>query len=232
MSATLEPDPRSERLLAMLQKALGHELPNQLLAIQGLARLLEMELGAEAGAETKDYLARVAAGARRAHELARALAEVVRAGRTAAAEQPVSFLTIARQSAAEVKQLSSPGSVEYHIGDSDLILRLPASSLRQAIVHILRYILQTGPGARPLRIDIGTRPGGEFWVADNGPGLTDEQGSRLFEPFQGTADGGLGLFLVRHVVESWGGSVHVSSTPGSGATFTVTLPAAVVVSKE
>lgn len=230
MSDAPEPDPRNERLLAMLQKALGHELPNQLLAIQGLARLLEMELGENAGAEAKDYLTRVAAGARRAHELSRTLAEVIRAGRADAAALPVSFLAIARQAAAEAKQLSPPGSVEYHIGDSDLILRLPGSSLRQAVAHILRYVHQTGPSARPLRIDIGTRPGGEFWIADNGPGLTDEQRGRLFEPFRGT--GGLGLFLVCHVVESWGGSVHVSSTPGNGATFTVTLPAAVVVSKE
>src|SRR5205085_1375403 len=82
-----EPPARQERLLAMLQKALGHELPNRLIAVRGLAALLELEDGARLGAEGREYLARLAAEADRAHALVFALAEAVRWQRPAAPPQ-------------------------------------------------------------------------------------------------------------------------------------------------
>jgi hypothetical protein len=69
---------RLARLLAVLEKALGHDLPNQLIAVQGLARLLEQDHGERLGAEGRDYLGRLAAGAAKAHALAADLATLVR----------------------------------------------------------------------------------------------------------------------------------------------------------
>ncbi len=70
-----------------------------------------------------------------------------------------------------------------------------------------------------------------FWVRDNGPGLTPEAQSRLFTPFtrldQVRAQGhGLGLSIVRRIVEKLGGQVGVESQLGQGSTFFFTLPAA------
>jgi two-component system sensor histidine kinase/response regulator len=71
-----------------------------------------------------------------------------------------------------------------------------------------------------------------FWVRDNGPGLTPEQQARLFAPFtrldRVRAQGhGLGLSIVRRIVEKLGGSVGVESSgvPGQGSVFYFTLPA-------
>jgi PAS domain S-box-containing protein len=70
-------------------------------------------------------------------------------------------------------------------------------------------------------------------VSDSGPGLSESQQARLFQPFErldaprGTVSGtGLGLALVRQFTEAMGGSITVDSAPGRGATFTVRLPAA------
>lgn len=68
-----------------------------------------------------------------------------------------------------------------------------------------------------------------FWVQDNGPGLTDEEQQRLFTPFtrldKVRAKGhGLGLSIVRRIVEKLGGTVGVISAPGQGSTFWFTLP--------
>ncbi len=68
-----------------------------------------------------------------------------------------------------------------------------------------------------------------FWVKDNGPGLTDEQRGQLFTPFtrlhQTRAQGhGLGLSIVRRIVEKLGGEVGVESVLGTGSTFWFTLP--------
>ena len=68
-----------------------------------------------------------------------------------------------------------------------------------------------------------------FWVRDNGQGLRSEYQARLFTPFtrldQIRAEGhGLGLSIVRRIVEKLGGQVGVKSEVGSGSTFWFTLP--------
>jgi signal transduction histidine kinase len=69
-------------------------------------------------------------------------------------------------------------------------------------------------------------------VADGGPGIAPEAQARIFERFErgpgaGSVAGfGLGLWIVRTVVEAHGGAAAVESAPGAGATFTVTLPRA------
>ena len=66
----------------------------------------------------------------------------------------------------------------------------------------------------------------EIAVSDTGPGIPPEVARRLFEQFfttkpQGT---GLGLSITRQIVEEHGGQIRWTSTPGAGATFTVSLP--------
>jgi signal transduction histidine kinase len=70
-----------------------------------------------------------------------------------------------------------------------------------------------------------------FWVRDNGPGLSEEAQERLFTPFTRleqvrTRGHGLGLSIVRRIIEKLGGEVGLQSDPGRGSTFYFTLPAA------
>jgi two-component system sensor histidine kinase/response regulator len=90
-------------------------------------------------------------------------------------------------------------------------------------------------GGRPPRVELGgeLQPDGmaRFWVRDNGAGLAPEAQARLFTPFtrldQARAQGhGLGLSIVRRIVEKLGGQVGVESQVGQGSTFYFTLPAA------
>jgi signal transduction histidine kinase/CheY-like chemotaxis protein len=67
-------------------------------------------------------------------------------------------------------------------------------------------------------------------VADTGAGIPEEVQARIFQPFfttKGAQGSGLGLPMVRKVVEAHGGAISVQSAPGAGTTFRVTLPAAV-----
>ena len=95
-------------------------------------------------------------------------------------------------------------------------------------------------GGTPPRIELGaeTQSNGmvRFWVRDNGPGLTDDAQARLFQQFvqlnPELANGhGLGLSIVRRIVEKHGGQVGVESVMGAGSTFYFTLPAAARVTQ-
>lgn len=74
----------------------------------------------------------------------------------------------------------------------------------------------------------------EIQVMDNGPGIAAPDQKRIFEKFYRAKDpldrtiegSGLGLAMVKHIAEAHGGRVSVASTPGQGATFTISLPPA------
>jgi signal transduction histidine kinase len=67
-------------------------------------------------------------------------------------------------------------------------------------------------------------------VRDEGMGIEAEALPRIFDKFERAASArhhgglGLGLFIVRQIVDAHGGTIHVSSEPGRGATFEVRLP--------
>lgn len=89
-------------------------------------------------------------------------------------------------------------------------------------------------GGTPPRVEIGHEIVGnfvKFWVEDNGQGLTELQQAQLFTPFSGSGKKqgkghGLGLSIVRRIVEKLGGTVGVQSGPEKGSCFTFTLPIA------
>ena len=92
-------------------------------------------------------------------------------------------------------------------------------------------------GGRPPRVELGATPQPDstvrFWVRDNGLGLTADAQTHLFTPFERLdqvhiGGHGLGLSIVRRVVEKMGGQVCVESdgVPGQGCTFSFTLPVA------
>jgi signal transduction histidine kinase len=80
-------------------------------------------------------------------------------------------------------------------------------------------------------LSVRTRAVGEdvaLEVSDTGPGLTEEQRTRLFTPYYTTKKGGtgLGLAIVQGIVSDHGGRIQVESVPGAGTTFTLVLPGA------
>jgi len=104
------------------------------------------------------------------------------------------------------------------------------------ISNALKY-LQPG---RPGRLRIGGESSGgsvHYWVGDNGVGIPESSQRRLFQVFQRfhpeLAPGeGMGLAIVKRIVERHGGKVWAESEQGVGTTFHVTLPASIDASKE
>jgi signal transduction histidine kinase len=216
---------RALRLFAVLQKALGHEFPNILIGIQGLVRLLELEEGGLLSADGHDYLERVAAGAAKAHALAAALSDVARLGKGKTPAETVDLAEVVAEAVAEANQLAQGQFAAYHGLTQVLILAVPHLALRKVLGLLLRRAATARPGESPRHVEVSARVNGtevEIRLADDGPALLPEQIARLFEPFMGADDTGLEMFLLRQLVEDWGGRVRVESKPGSGNVIAVT----------
>jgi signal transduction histidine kinase len=112
-----------------------------------------------------------------------------------------------------------------------------ADALRLA--QVLRNLLENAIAHTPAggRVEVaaaGAGGGVEIAVRDTGEGIAAEHLDRVFERFyrtdgsraRATGGAGLGLAIVRQLVEAQGGTVRVESAPGRGATFAVTLPVA------
>ncbi len=106
-------------------------------------------------------------------------------------------------------------------------MEIDRTLLRQAVLNLIKNALEALSKGGSL--NVATRrleDTAEISVEDSGPGITPEVGRRLFEQFfttkpQGT---GLGLSITRQIVEEHGGQIRWQSTPGSGTTFTVSIP--------
>jgi two-component system nitrogen regulation sensor histidine kinase NtrY len=104
-------------------------------------------------------------------------------------------------------------------GDRDLLARALGNLVSNALDALEgagRLTLRTARDAGGVRID----------VEDSGPGLSDDQRTRLFTPYYTTKRGGtgLGLAIVQGIVSDHGGRVEVASAPGQGTAFTLFLP--------
>jgi PAS domain S-box-containing protein len=107
--------------------------------------------------------------------------------------------------------------------------------LRQVLTNLMSNAIKYNRAGGAVRVTVEARSPGQVAVAvhDTGPGLSDEQQSRLFQPFErlGAAQGrvpgtGLGLSLSRQLARAMGGDIEVRSAPGQGACFTLVLPSA------
>jgi signal transduction histidine kinase len=106
------------------------------------------------------------------------------------------------------------------------------SRLNQVVTNLVGNAVKYGQG-RPVVIRAAAdsqRESARLEVIDSGLGIAPELHGRIFEPFKravatGQQDGlGLGLYIVRSIVQQLGGTVNVDSRPGAGATFVVELP--------
>ncbi len=105
---------------------------------------------------------------------------------------------------------------------------IPTSSAR-ALGNLVANALDAMPEGGRLAVSTSADAEGlTIEVADTGPGLTDDQRTRLFTPYYTTKKGGtgLGLAIVQGIVSDHGGRILVTSEPGRGTTFTLVLPAA------
>ncbi|WP_241759065.1 sensor histidine kinase [Pyxidicoccus parkwayensis] len=102
--------------------------------------------------------------------------------------------------------------------------------LEQVVSNLLANALRYGAGS-PVRVSLTREEGPvRLVVRDYGPGVAEKDRERIFERFAQNPNAahkgglGLGLYIVRQIVEAHGGRVHVEAAPGGGSAFVVDLP--------
>lgn len=125
-------------------------------------------------------------------------------------------------------QLPEGVTLVQELGEIPRVLCLPGY-LNQAFLNLLENAVQAVTGGGEVKVR-SEQAGGEICIriSDNGSGIPADALPRIFEPFFTTRDvgqgTGLGLTVVRDIVQVHGGKVSVESQPGAGTTFTIRLP--------
>jgi two-component system OmpR family sensor kinase len=103
--------------------------------------------------------------------------------------------------------------------------------LTQAVVQLAENAVRYSPDGEPVALGSNVVDGeARLWVRDRGPGIPADQRERIFERFQRGRGGprsegaGLGLTIVRAIVEAHHGRIELESEPGDGSTFTLVVP--------
>jgi signal transduction histidine kinase len=223
---------RSERRLSALRTdfvaAVSHELRTPIASIRMLSELFAEDRVEEA---EKDEMHQ--ALAREAKRLSTTVDRLLGFSRMEAGKQrarrqrcDVSQLVADAIDAFEARDPSS-APVERAL-DDDVSAAIDAGAVSMALDNLLNNARKYAPDGRPYRVSLSkSRTAIRIAVSDRGPGIAPRDQKRIFRPFEraddrlstATEGSGIGLSLVGHVARSHGGSAHVESKPGDGATF-------------
>jgi len=145
--------------------------------------------------------------------------------------QDCRVIDLVQAAVADVKQVLGKHPVEIRV-PKDITVRLDADRIKEALVQLLENAAKYSPPESPIRITAEVKDSSlEVSIADQGVGIDDMEQGLIFDKFyrgknqryrvQGT---GMGLAIVRAIVEAHGGKIGVTSQLGCGSVFHIVLP--------
>jgi light-regulated signal transduction histidine kinase (bacteriophytochrome) len=213
--------------------SVSHDLRSPLRAISGYSITVQEEAGDSLDAECRRKLGVVDASARRLGRLVDGLLSLSRLGRTTLRTRSVEMQPVVAQALSEAQESLKEDRIDLQVGalpgaqaDPDLI--------RQVWVNLLSNAIKFSRPNGAVRIELGGTVEGEeavYYVRDHGVGFDMKYADKLFRvferlhserEFEGT---GIGLALVKRIVERHGGRIWAEGAVGGGACFHFTLPA-------
>ena len=219
-----------------LVATVSHEIRSPLTSVKGFTRTMLLKWERYSDEQKRTMLETINEDADRVTRLLKELLDVSRidANRVQLHVSGTDVARIAHDVADKARQRPDGEGRELVVTVADDVPELifaDVDKVEQILTNLVNNALRYAPDS-VVRIDVGTwRDGGvRIAVADDGPGIPREQQRSIFQKFgrgreSRRAGTGLGLYITKGLVRAHGGDVTVESTPGEGATFTVTLPA-------
>ena len=229
---------QAEKLASLGQMAasIAHELNNPLTSIVAYTDYLMKLAGGRADPDEIERLKRIAESAHRVLVFARDLVTYSRP--TDGPPQPVILSSTLDQALLFCEHVlaESAVTVERDFGDGVLPVRGVPSQLAQVFVNLITNACHAMPERSGILIVRTELVMGDavvrVTVTDNGHGIAKEHFDHLFEPFFTTKregkGSGLGLSIVKDIIDAHGGDISVRSEPGKGTSFLIDFPVATI----
>lgn len=225
---------RLERTRADLVSTVAHELRSPLTSVKGFTATLLAKWPRFTDDQKRVMLETVNADADRVTRLITELLDVSRieAGRIQLHREVVDLAARAAAIVAGRVVAGDPASrfrIESAAGLPEMWL--DADKIDQILANLIENAVRHGAGTVTTVIEsaeVQGGPGVTVCVRDQGPGIAPEFAPRVFRQFwraKRRGGAGLGLFIVKGLVEAHGGSITVAQAPGGGAEFRFTMPA-------
>lgn len=227
---------RSNAALEQFASVASHDLQEPLRKIIAFSGLLLEDCGAQLDEQATDYMQRIISAGRRMQGLINDVLQFSRLKQMKPAAVSVDLSKSVSEALIDLEDRMRATGASVDVGALPSIIG-DATQLRLVFLNLVGNALKFGRAGVPPCICIGaTAPSGpaaeavEIVIEDNGIGFDQKYAEQIFSPFQrlhsrkayeGT---GMGLAIVKEVVTAHGGRIGVTSTPGEGSRFLLTLP--------
>lgn len=218
---------KSLAALGEVAAVVAHEVRNPLSGIAGFAALLKGELGDNH--KSVNYINKIIEGVEKLNRSVSSLLEYARDLRheprtselNALLKETVEFFKV------DLSSRSSQTEVQLALPKDSINCSFDRENLSGALINLLKNADQSMPKGGTITVRLENTHGvARIDVSDQGVGVPEAAREKIFTPFFTTREGGtgLGLALVRKVVDAHRGSVQVSNNRDKGSTFSIELP--------
>jgi PAS domain S-box-containing protein len=207
----------------------SHDLKAPLRAVANLSSWIEEDLEGSLTASTQEQMNLLRGRIERMSATIDGLLDYARIGRTEESIEPVAVADLIAET---IETLAPPTTFTIAIAQNLPMLRTKRMLLSQVFTNLLGNAIKHHDRADGI-IHLGIAERNEFYefaIADDGPGIAPEQHERVFRIFQAvnpqkrTDSTGIGLAIVKKIVEAEGGTLRLESQLGKGTTFYFTWP--------
>jgi signal transduction histidine kinase len=220
---------RSNQDLEEFAYVASHDLKSPLRDIENLASWIFEDASEHLPERSRQHLERLRDRVRRMHQLLNDLLEYSRAGPVFDEVDVVDVVEVLH-SAREL--VAAPAEFQIVLPMQVPVLRTPRAPLQQVFINLLGNAIKHHH-RKDGRVEVSWRHAGElveFLVADDGPGIPQRFHSRVFRlfttlrPRDDVEGSGMGLAMVKKLVETYGGQITLESEEGQGCRFRFTWP--------
>jgi len=220
------------RELEAFNAMVSHDLRGQLSIVSGYAQYLKQQLDEGAVGQADELVGKILFGAARMQQIVESLHSLARMSDGELQSVAVDLSSMAGDICRRLGERSSRREVRFEITPGVVASGDPAL-LQIALENLLENAWKYTARSAPARIEFGVQHDSVrsiCFVRDNGVGFDPKQAGELFTPFRrlATAEGfdgkGIGLSIVKRVIERHGGEIWAEGAPGEGTTIFWTLP--------
>ncbi|SDX92553.1 sensor histidine kinase [Hymenobacter psychrophilus] len=230
INTTIRQLERRNQELDQFAYVVSHDLKAPLRGIETASRWIEEDLGQDVPDHIREFLVLMRTRVRRMENLITGILDLARVGRTPQADEAVFVRQLLREI---IDSLELPAGFEVELPFFLPTLHTNRVQLEQVFTNLISNAAKYHHNPAEARVAIGCIEMPEFYtfsVTDNGPGIAAEYHERIFIIFQTLTERdtlestGVGLAIVKKIVERRGGTIRVESAEGAGASFIFTWP--------